>query len=164
MKAKKKNAHARASDSSLITSTDKKQPPHLNITSWKENGGSSSFNPNFQFTSAVEVGKNFGRSDHRESVRVFQSKTQEGVGIFSPHHEEFQNGDSCVRRSSLEGNNQPLVAASHRRHKSKGGEEVSLGVDSLDIALANVVHSESMGNGDMVRMEFEGESESPTSN
>jgi len=119
VKAKKKNAHARASDSSPINSTDKKQPPHLNITLWKENGGSSPFNPNFQFTSAVEVGKNFGRSDHRESVGVFQSKTQEGVGIFSPHHEEFQNGDSCVRQSSLEGGDQPLVAASHRRHKSK---------------------------------------------
>ena len=39
-----------------------------------------------------------------------------------------------------------------------------MGGDSPNIALADVVYSESIGNGDMVRMEFEGGSESPTLN
>ena len=47
VKAKKKNAHDRASNSSHINTTDKKQPTHLNITSWKANGVSFPFNPKF---------------------------------------------------------------------------------------------------------------------
>ena len=64
----------------------------------------------------------------------------------------------------MKGDNQPLVVASHHRHNSRGGEEASLGGDSSDFALADVVHSEPVGNGDSVRMEFKGGSESPTSN
>ena len=56
------------------------------------------------------------------------------------------------------------MADSHRRHKSRRGEEVSLVGDSPNISLADVVYSESVGNVDTVRMEFEGGSESPTSN
>ena len=113
MKAKKKIAHDRASNSSYINTTDKKQPTHLNITSWKANGVSSPFNPNFQFTSAAEVGKNCGKSDLRESVGVFQVGTQEGMSISSLYREEVQHG---------EGDDQPLVADSHRWHKSRGGK------------------------------------------
>ena len=155
MKAKKKTAHDRASNSSYINTIDKKQPTHLNITSWKANGVSSPFNPKFQFTSAAEVGKNCGKNDLRESVGVFQVGTQEGMGISSLYREEVQH---------REGDDQPLVADFHQQHKSRGGEEVSLGGNSPNIALADVVYSESVGNGDTVRMEFEGGSESPTSN
>ena len=101
------------------------------------------------------MGKNYGKSDLRESVGVFQVGTQEGMSISSLYREEVQHG---------EGDDQPLVADSHRWHKSRGGEEVSLGGDSPNIALADVVYSESVGNGDTVRMEFEGGSESPTLN
>ena len=63
VKAKKKNARAKASDNSPINSTEGKQSPYFNITSWKENGESSFFNPNFQFTSAPKASKKLGRSD-----------------------------------------------------------------------------------------------------
>ena len=63
VKVKKKSSRARASNNSQINLTDKKHPLHLNTTLWKVNGGSSSFNPKFQFTSAVEVGKIAGKSD-----------------------------------------------------------------------------------------------------
>ena len=135
VKVKKKSARVRASNSSQINLIDKKQLLHLNTTSWKVNGGSSSFNPKFQFTSAVEVGKIIGRSDQCESGGVFQADTYEGVGISSRHHEELQNRDSCFRRSSLKGDDQPLVVGSHHRHNSRGVEEVSLGGDSSDSLL-----------------------------
>nr|POE50671.1 hypothetical protein CFP56_00126 [Quercus suber] len=133
----------------LNHATSMNQPLHLNISSWKANGGSSSFNPKFQFISAANVGNTVGRSDQCESGKVCQAGTLEGVGISSFHCEELQNRDSRFGR---------------HRQEIRGGEEASLGGDSSDFAIVNVEYNEPAGNSDSARMEFEGGSDSPTSN
>lgn len=160
MKAKKKNAPARALDSSSKNPTGKKQLPLYNTTSRNDNEGSSSFNPKFQFTSAVDSNHNgCGLRDPRgllsrssslsaSSVEVLQSENLEGVRILCPpHREEHQS----FGRSNLEGNDIPMVAASRS-------------------AIADAKRRETMGsfcgeeNGGTARMEFEGGQESLTSN
>lgn len=100
------------------------------------------------------MGDFVGRSDKCESGKVLQADIHGGVGTSSMHREELQNGGSCTN----------LVVASHCQHKAREGEKVSLGGKSLEFAPTDDVCCDPAGNGNSVRMEFEGGSESPTSN